>query len=640
MKRSSWIAVGALIALIGVWFVKERKGGPTAPAPLSIDGYVGNVSDADLRAQTKDKLAPVTQLTVKRKDESLVLSQQPQTLPADVTPDKAKPLEAKWTVKRSRSGGTSEAKAQTYRANAMAEIFGRSIRSTFSKEVKPGELADYGLDADQAIDVDAQWDGHKASLRIGKLDKGSDGAEPTTWVQDPSRLGVVFQVAGRDLRSPFDVPWADLRDRALLTLDLSAIDRLEVVNPADPRMPRFAITRPALPPKGTREAGEGWSIAEPQGYPIGDAADWLRSLERLSASEFLSPSEVAAAKANTGLDDPKTVATVTFGAGAAKTVLVFGKVDEATASKDIWMRIEGRDEVYKVASYSRDQVLAKFDQIRQRSLLGPGKAKEAIAIEIAGPTGTAKLTKVGQGWQINGGASASATAVDSYLNDLDGIQVEFASDVTAGAAALPTPEWRVQLTTAAGAAVVVALGAERDKQVLGWTEAGGVKSDLYRLQDWNASKLRKSATDFEDKRLVQWSQSDIVSASSRPANGEAFTATQTDGAWQLTTAGKPDLTKSSAVAGWIAALAGLERNTVSTKRPAEVGLDKDFTSLQIGGKDGTFVTLAISSQKATDEVYVSVTRPGKTVLVVTVSTATASTLTKSAAEFAAPSTGQ
>ena len=634
MKRSSGIAVGVLVALVGVWAVKERSGGPTAPSPLSIDGYVGSVSDAELRVQTKDKLPPVKKLTVKRKDESMVLEQQPQALAADATPDKSKPVEAKWTVKRTRNGGSSEAKAQSYRANAMAEVFGRSIRSTFSREVKPAALADYGLDAAHAIDVEVEWDGHKASLRVGNLDKGSEGSEPTTWVQDPARPAVVFQVAGRDLRGPFEVPWADLRDRSLLNVDLAAVARLEVVNPADLRATRFAVERPALAANAAREPGEGWSITEPQGYPIGDAADWVRSLERLSASEFLTQSEVAAAKADTGLDDPKVAATVAFTAGNTKTVLVFGKVDEAAANKDVWMRIEGRDEVYKVASYSRDQVLVKFDQIRQRSLLGSAKAKDAQSIVIAGPTGKTELSKAGQGWQIAGAGPASGSAVESYLSDLDGMQVDFASDVSAGVAGLATPEWRIQVTSAAGVAVSVALSPEKDKQVLGLTEIGGTKGHPFRLQEWNASKLRKSAADFEDKRLLQLGAAQITSVESRPASGEGFSVSQAKGGWQWTAAGKSDLTKSKAVTEWIATLVSLERGATTAKRPAEVGLDKAFASLKVTGQDGMAVTIGISSEKLGDDVYVSVSSAAKGTQVVTVAAATVATLTKPAAEFA------
>ncbi len=636
MKRSSWIAVGVFVALIGVWLIKDRKGGPSAPAPLSIDGYVGNVTDADLRAQTKDKLPPIKQMTVSRKDQSLTLDQLPQALPADATPDKAKPLEAKWTVKRTFKGAASTAKAQPYRANAMAEVFGRSIRSTFSKEIKATELADYGLDPDQAIDVQADWQGRSAKLRIGKLDKGAEGAEPTTWVQDPARPQVVYQVAGRDLRSPFDVPWSDLRDRALLTVDLAAVDRLEVDNPADPRAVHFAIVRPALAASATREPGEGWSIIEPKGFAIGDAAEWLRSLERLSASEFLTPAEVAAAKADTGLDDPKVAAKVTFAAGATKTVLVFGKVDEASPGKDVWMRIQGGDEVYKVASYSRDQVLSKFDQIRQRSLLGSTKAKNATALKIVGPDTQAQLVKGAGGWQFDGGELASAAAVDGFLSDLEGMQVDFASDVSPGAAELQTPEWTLQLTSADGSVVSVVLGKEKDKHVMGLTDVAGVKGDIYRLQDWNATKLRKKPADLQDKRLVQLSADQIVQVESRPASGEGFTAALTAGEWQLTTGGKADSTKSKSVAEWITALTAAERTSAVTKGPGETGLDKNFATLQIKSKDGGVAVLRVSAQKIGEEMYVSVARPGRPAQVVTVAAAVAATLTKTAADWTSP----
>lgn len=636
MKRSSWIALGVFAVLLAAWLAKGMKSAPTAPTPLSIDGYIGAVSDAEMRAQTKDKRPPVEQLTIKTKDGEVQISQLPADPPAAVTPDKAEApaAEAKWSAKRLYKGRSSEAKATPYRAAAMAEVFARSIRSTFSREIKPGELAEFGLDPAQAIEVQARLSGRNVALRIGKLDKGSDGAEPTTWVQDPARPGVVYQVAGRDLRSPFEVSWSDLRDRSLLTLDLAAVDTLEVHNPADPRAVDFVLRRPALAAGAKRDAGQDWAIASPAGYAVGDVAEWLRSIERLSASEFVDPSDAAERKIATGLDDAKTSAKLVISSGSNKLTLVFGAADASSEAKDVWMRIDGRDELYKVASYSRDQVLARFDQLRDRHVLGSVKAKDAVQLQWRGPDGEFALRRAEGHWQFASGEAASDSAVDSFLGELDGMQVDFAADATPGSAGLDAAEWRLQLSLPSGQSAVLALSKERDGHVLGALQAAGTSGDVFKLQAWNAGKLRKKVSDFADKRLIPLSKDDVTSVEVRPAAGDAYVVERGSTGWVLKQGDRASTIEAERMAEWLAALCALERGSASEKSPAEVGLDKGFDLIRVAAKGGQSVQVAISQQKNGEEVWVSPIRAGKAVAISAIAQASAAVLQKSATALA------
>lgn len=637
MKRSSWIAVGVFAVLLAAWLAKGMKSPPTAPAPLSIDGYVGAVSDDEMRAQTKDKLPPVKQLTVKSQDSELILAQLPQDPPAAATPDKAdaaKPLEAKWSAKLVRKGRSSEAKAMPYRAGAMAEVFGRSIRSTFSREIKESDKAEFGLDSAQAIEVEAQWPGRSVKLRIGKLDKGSEGGEPTTWVQDPARPTVVYQVAGRDLRSPFETRWSDLRDRNLLVLDLGAIDKLEVENPADPRAVRFSLSRPPLAAGAKRDAGEGWAITAPVGYLVGDVGEWLRSVERLSAADFVDPTDAAERKLATGLDDPKIAAKLTITAGNAKTVLVFGAADTTSESKDVWMRIEGRDELYKIASYSRDQVLTRFDQLRQRALLGAAKAKDATEVRVVGPAGELALRRNAGVWQLASGQAAAASAVDSFLADLDGVQVDFAADATPGSAGLLAPEWTLRLTLANGETMSVELSKEMDGHVFGSAVGATGRGDIFKLQGWNATKVRKSSADFADKRLIPIEKGAISSVEVRPAEGESFSVELGSAGWNLKRGSHIEIVESNVMTDWLASLTSMERGTATDKSPADTGLDKHFDSLQIKSNDGSISHVAISRKKSGEEVWVSLLQKGKVLAISAIPQSSAAVLQKTADSLA------
>ena len=647
MKRSTLVTLGIFGALLALYTAKTMRPSPKGPPALSIDGFVGNVSEQEAREAQKNKLPPVKKIVVKRKNEELTLEQLPQDPPKDVTPDKDKPPEAKWSAKRSYKGKATEAKAQVYRANAMADVFARSIRSTFAIGAKPAALAEYGLDADHAIDVEAVIDGRTVTLRVGNLDKaqGTEQTEATTWVQDPARPDTVYQVAGRDLRGAFDVAWSELRDKGLLTLDLAAVDSIAVDNPGVPHMAKFAVKRAPLSPdqlkalaekKQSRDANEGWSIAQPAGFAPGDVGDWLKSIERMSASEFLDPTEVADKKLETGLDDPKIAAKVTVSVGDKKTVIVFAKTDEGSQSKDVWARIEGRDEVYKVASYSRDQVLLKFDQVRDRALFGARKGATATTFKLTGPDGQCAGTKAGGKWELGApGFAVSAKAVDSFLSDLDGIKVDFASDVSPAAAGLDTPEWTAVIGFG-DQAVTVSLAKEKDGNSYGRVDAAGPTGDTWKLSSWNANKLRKQLKDFEDKRLMPFGKGEVKKVDVHPKEGVAFELKKDGESWTVTEAGKTVPGKADAVTAWLGTLSDLEFNgAVKDKQAAEVGLDKDFSAIEVTDAAGKQWGLRVSTQKSGEDLYVALVRDGKVVRLATVTSYGAGNTQKKASDFAA-----
>ena len=91
MKRSTWITLCVFVLLLGLYFVQTRHSAPTAPPPLSIDGYIGNVSEQEARSEAKDKPSPVTRIVLKRKGEVVELNRQAAEPPKpDAKPD-AKP---------------------------------------------------------------------------------------------------------------------------------------------------------------------------------------------------------------------------------------------------------------------------------------------------------------------------------------------------------------------------------------------------------------------------------------------------------------------------------------------------------------------------------------------------------------------
>ena len=491
MKRSTWITLCVFALLLGLYFVQTRHGAPTAPAPLSIDGYIGNVSEQEARSEAKDKPSPVTRVVLKRQGEVIELNRQAAEPPKpDAKPDAPKP-EATWTARRTKDGKTTESKALSFRAQGMSETLMRSIRSSFSLRVAQKALADYGLDAEHALEVELTLPQRTVKLRVGQVEKPEQG-EPSTWVQDPAVPDVVHQVAGRDLRTSFDVPWSDLRDKGLLSLDAGAVQRVAIDNPALQKAPHVVLVR---------DAGESWSMAEPQGFPAGDVGEWLKAVQRLSATEFVDTGDAAAKKADTGLDDAKTAARITLTTDKGKTVLVFGKSDESRPARDVWLRIEGRDELFLVPTFARDQIVQGVDQLRDRRLLLGHKAKDAQAfrIEGSGDAGRLRAVRKGATWSVTEPPTkTSSKAVADFLGELDSQKVEFASDKAAADVGLDAPAWKMTLELE-GEPWTLALGKESEGSTYGRLSHGAAVGDVFKLTTWNANRLKKKPADFEEK---------------------------------------------------------------------------------------------------------------------------------------------
>jgi hypothetical protein len=645
MKRSTWYMVGAFAALLVIYLATTWRPKQDTPPPLSIDGYIGNVDEQTARSQAKDKPPPVKRVVLKRKDEEIVFDR----LPPEKTDKPEVVTDLKWTAKRTYKGKVTDTKAQGFRVQSMSETLMRSIRSSYALRVKATELAEYGLDADKAIDVQWDLDNRTVKLRIGLLQKPDDG-EPNTWVQNPGVPDVVYQIAARDLRTSFDSTWSDLRDRSVLTLKLPAIERIQIDNPHDKKAKHVVATRPALTDaqqkeladkKQERDAADGWTIEEPKNVVAGDIGDWLKAIDRFSVSEFLDPADAVEKKLDTGLDEPAVRVTVTVGAGPTAVTITFGKADETRPNKEVYARIEGRDELYLVATYTRDQIVQTLDQLRDRRLLGDRKGKDATTVTLWQSSGDKLLaTKESGNWAVIGapaGYRTSPAAVDSFLNDLDSIKLDYALPEPATAAGLETPGASAEIRFGDQALMVI-LGNEVDGNVWGRVMRLGGLEDTFKVSTWNAGRIKKKLSDFADKRLLSVPAGEVAEAWLEPADGKDAVHLMRDATgtgWTWEAGGKSGAAKAEAVDGVLRAALDLEWTAEHPdKKPDAIGLEKGFASLRVRTKAGVIEELRISEQKSGDDPYVATVRGGKIDKLAAVSSWAAGNLKKTKADFA------
>jgi len=204
MKRNTSIMVGVFALLLVAWLLSSRQPKSELLPPLDMAGYLGNVSEQEARTASKDTPSPVSKIVLQRKDETIVLQRTQEAVPAKPAEgDKpAEPaIEAKWQAERTWKGKKSEVRAQTFRVTAIGDLLQRTVRSTHIQKVTTAQLADYDLDVDHAIGLELTWKDRTVKLKLGHLDKGQDVEAATTWVQDPTRPELAYQVVGRDLRT-------------------------------------------------------------------------------------------------------------------------------------------------------------------------------------------------------------------------------------------------------------------------------------------------------------------------------------------------------------------------------------------------------------------------------------------------------
>lgn len=490
MKRSTWLTVVIFGALLAAWWFQSRPQTVDAPPPLKIDGYLGNMSAAEARTAAEKQPSPYDRIVIKRQGKEggeevleLVKDASPVASAGEGQPQP----EAKWQLTHTAGGRTLHWPAQAYRAKAMAEALQRTLAATYAVRVDAKSAADYGLDAAHALDV-ALYAGQKppVQLKIGVLQKAEREGEPTTWLTDPQHAGVAYQVVGRDVRSPFDVTLADLRERTILNIDLAAVDGLTWRWPGS-NPETLIVSRP--PQAGNQE--RAWSFVEPRGVRAGDVGGWLDAIGRLSATEFVAANDPAVAKA--GFDDPKAP-TLTISENGKNTVLIFGHADETRPNKEVWLKVASRDEVYRVAGHQYQAVALKLDQLRDRHLLDGHRASDLTAFTVTGSDSKISASLDNGVWHGAGNAEFDGSKASQFVQTLEGTQVDWLA-ATSAQSGLEHPEWTLEFRFPDGTARII-LAKEDAGSVLGRITGVDGKSAIFKVSSYVAEALQKRPTDF------------------------------------------------------------------------------------------------------------------------------------------------
>jgi hypothetical protein len=648
MSKSS-IAMLLLFVALGIgWFLQDDGTAKTTYPAVVVEGFVSkDVSLQDVKILNKDDASPYTRWEVKRDGETYVLKRE--------TGQKGrKHSEAKWTAQRTYAGGkTVSAKGETYRVRMYAQTLSRDFRSSYSFKATDKDLQEYGLDEKHRVEVKATGGDKTVHLYIGNVDapSGENESSSKTWVMRPDVPDVIYQVAGFDLRKNIDVPWKDVRDRKLLDVNIARMDKVVLENPNDPLAKKVVAVRPKLPKeqqdklaaiakeddkdkrdkleKELRKSNDGWKIELPSNYLTGEVGGWLESTERMSLTEVVDTAD-GKAPANSGLGDPKEAVKITMFEGDKKTVVIMGKA-MTDGEKDVWVKIGGNDaQVYRVASWSAEQVIKQLDDLRDLKLFGKDQAETVKAADnllVDAPDGRFSA-RLDNGKWIARGVIADHKKVADFVGELAGLDVDYESGKARSAVGLDKPEWQVSLS-AKGRTFRVALAPKKGEDYFG---AVGAEGNTFKLQSWNADRVRKSASHLKDSHLVIGLSKQEITSIDLPAGDKerGVLSRDSSGKWQAKPATK---LKAAAVDALAAALAEASWDTeIKGKKLKELGLDEPAHVVRFASAKGKF-ELRIAAKDKDGNPYIAVFKRKKPIVIGTMSSFSVTPLKKTLADL-------
>jgi len=264
-----------------------------------------------------------------------------------------KKADGKWTMTAPFQTRASDMDASGI-ANALA-----GLDVTRVVEENPADVKEYGLDA-PSVEIAFKSNGGKPSgkLLIGK--KTATGGSIYARKDDEKRVVLI----GEYNSTTFNKSTFDLRDKAIVTVDRSKVDGLDVVLDKS----GFALAK---------KEGD-WSMVKPiVARADTSAADGLvTAVESLQMKSIVGPSATADELKRYGLDKPSAVVNLHVGADRT-SVAVGGPAGEDT----VYARDMAKPDIFTIQKAASDDLKKTADDYRRKEMFDM-RAFNATHIEI------------------------------------------------------------------------------------------------------------------------------------------------------------------------------------------------------------------------------------------------------------------
>jgi len=608
MNKTTIIAVVAVLLLGAAAFFLTREPerevipGFSVPA-IKVDSKTDAKTEED-EDVPKDAQEPIDKIVIARKSGETVLS---------------KVDDETWKI-----GGADPSFAETYKVRSMLNAFKTGTSSTWAAHVKPEDLGKYGLDDENKIGVTLfRKDEKVVDILVGIVDKRDDGIEPDTTIMVPG-TDLVYRMKEQDLRTPFTVKPEELRDKRLFTFKKDDILRLAMEDPRDSRYPKVVIEKaeakaeakpeakaedkPATEPKAE------WKLAEPKGvaFELENVDGFASSIANVRATEFLSSLPGAD---STALDKPYKL-TVTAKAADGKETAVVLSIG-AGRKKGVYASIEGRKEVFLIATYTADQLMKSLSDLRQKKLAS-FKPADVEGIELVRTDGRISLAKNAEDWSFvePAGEVASAQKVKSLASNVANLRVAeyLAENPPDDQTGLSSPEIKlsVKLGQAAGGGTFNLLVGKafknKEEQERYYAKIDGT-AEVFTIMKYTAQNVLKSVDDFKDMRMFRIEKDQIAELTiQHPDETLTFVQEAKDGktTWKMAT---PKEKADVDLTAFLSTVASLDvAKIVDGKTPAEAGLTaSEAFTVTFKLTDGTSHSVQISEEVSDNENYAQTT---------------------------------
>ncbi len=530
-----------------------------------------------------------------------------------------------------------DAVAVKYQVEKMIKLFETATSSIQPKTIKPKDFVRFDLEPESRVAFTLKqggnvWNG--VDFVVGKVSQGEGGPPPgggqkqsansDTWVLKKGDDTTVYRIAGKDLRAPFEVSLSDLRDKKVLTAKATDLVKLAIQAPGG--APKVVLTgdRKEEPKKKDAKPDAKptfkvtWTLTEPAGVKGDKSIDSMaRSLANLRTREFVPADKGPEG----GLGAEVWALTGTTHEGKSYTVHIAAKDGVGEEDDKVWAQVAGKKEFLKLDKYGAKNLRKSLADLKDKALFGYLKAEDITMLQTAPPGGgKVRIEKGDEGWAFVAPtqdpkkgpvwtadpASVLRTIATARLS-----RFAAAGEVPSANGALEKPEFVAQLS-AKGKTYLIKVGPkmeEGDTKNQRWArmydnpDPAAAAPVPFLIQDFTASRFRKTAADLRRKTLFSFDAKDVAKLTVTWPDGATKVDLQRAADGKLAAVGLPPgkKTKASTVTTMSTTLAKLRvKSFPEGKKLAELGLDK---------KSAYVVTATLADGKAI-EVLISAKTDG------------------------------
>ena len=286
-----------------------------------------------------------------------------------------------------------------------------------------------------------------------------------------------------------------------------------------------------------------------------------------------------------GLDEPEVTVKVTLTDRELPPIRV-GNISPIGFSTYV-MR-EDEPKIYLVSSAFQTGMDKKPADLRDRSLLAFNE-DDVQKISLHRKDGDVVLTRANGGWQIEepGPYPAISRSVQNLLTAMGELRVmSFVSDdpsVDLAPYGLDSPRLSVDVSFGPDDETRLLVGDQSDKGDV-YVKIADIPS-VYAVGDWNYSDLNMSGSDFRDKTILTFAETDVTAVEVAPKDSESFVLVRDEaGTWSIGDQEAIDYVVDDML-GELSRLHGYEIVTDEVEGASEYGLTEPILTLTVQGKN-------------------------------------------------------